>query len=161
MRFVDVTGPPSPGRASSIHYRLICDRKLDDGRRWVLRAGHETLRTARRNKITNWRRICLIGSADRPARCPSRHPPMPTAGIRPSDCLFTPPRLAAYAPRAACRFSCARQPSGFPSQPDQSVTGSDPPSPHSLGAMNDWLKDRRHCPRPSLRAPAAECPAWR
>lgn len=41
----------------SIHYRLICDRKLDDGRRCVLRADHETLCTARRNKITNQRRI--------------------------------------------------------------------------------------------------------
>lgn len=41
----------------SIHYRLICDRRLDDGRRCVLRADHETLCTARRNKITNQRRI--------------------------------------------------------------------------------------------------------
>lgn len=41
----------------SIHYRLICDRRLDDGRRCVLRADHDTPCTARRNKITNQRRI--------------------------------------------------------------------------------------------------------
>lgn len=41
----------------SIHYRLICDRKLDDGRRCVLRADHETPCAARRHQRTNQRRI--------------------------------------------------------------------------------------------------------
>lgn len=41
----------------SIHYQLICDRKLDDGRRCVLRADHDTPCTARRKQLTNQRRI--------------------------------------------------------------------------------------------------------
>lgn len=41
----------------SIQYRLICDRRLDDDRRCVLRADHETPCTTRRRQLTNQRRI--------------------------------------------------------------------------------------------------------
>lgn len=41
----------------TIHYQLICDRKLDHGRRCILRADHETPCTARRKQLTNQRRI--------------------------------------------------------------------------------------------------------
>lgn len=41
----------------SIHYRLICDRRLDDDRRRVLPADHETPCAARRRQLTNQRRI--------------------------------------------------------------------------------------------------------
>lgn len=41
----------------SIHYRLICDRKLDDGRRCVLSADHETPCSARRRQPINQRRF--------------------------------------------------------------------------------------------------------
>ncbi len=41
----------------SIHYQLICDRRLDDGRRCMLRADHQTPCTARRRQPTNQRRI--------------------------------------------------------------------------------------------------------
>ena len=41
----------------AIHYRLICDRKLDDGRRCILRADHPVPCTARRKQASNQRRI--------------------------------------------------------------------------------------------------------
>lgn len=40
-----------------IHHQLICDRRLDNNRRCVLRADHETPCAARRKQITNQRRI--------------------------------------------------------------------------------------------------------
>lgn len=42
---------------STVHYRLICDRRLDDGRRCVLRADHEVPCAARRRHLTEHRRI--------------------------------------------------------------------------------------------------------
>lgn len=41
----------------AIHYRLICDRRLDNGRRCVLRADHQVPCTARRQELANQRRI--------------------------------------------------------------------------------------------------------
>lgn len=41
----------------AIHYRLICDRRLDNGRRCVLRADHQVPCNARRQELANQRRI--------------------------------------------------------------------------------------------------------